>query len=159
MEIVRRAVLPLRVLLALTFTILVVFQALSMPGQFAHMAHEHPDQAPWRWPLTAWAVLELLCVQVVIVCTWRLLTMVRQDRIFTENALRWVDGIVAAIGLGWLLLAVIWVFVGLHADDPGAPMVLTVFVLVGAVLGLLMLVMRELLRQATTLRSDMEAVI
>ena len=33
------------------------------------------------------------------------------------------------------------------------------YLLVGAVVGLLMVVMRALLRQATTLRADMEAVI
>lgn len=159
MMIVRRAVLPLRVLLVLTFALLVVFQVLSMPGQFAHMAHEHPDDAWLRWPMTAWSTLEIGCVEVVIVCTWRLLGLVQADRIFTERALAWVDVIVAAVGTGWLLLAVLWVFVGVQADDPGAPMLLTLLLLIGAVIGLLMLVLRELLRQATTLRSDMEAVI
>lgn len=151
--------LPLRVLLVLTFAILVVFQVLSMPGEFAHLAHEHPDDSGMRWPLTIWSFVEILCVEVVIVCTWRLLTMVREDRIFTERALRWVDVIVGAMALGWVLLAAAWLYVGLHADDPGAPMLLTLLLLIGAVVGLLMLVMRELLRQATTLRTDMEAVI
>lgn len=159
MLIVRRAVLPLRVLLVLTFALLVVFQVLSMPGQFAHMAREHPDDAWLRWPMTAWSTLEIACVEVVIVCTWRLLGLVQTDRIFTERALAWVDAIVAAVGTGWLLLAALWVFVGVQADDPGAPMLLTLLLLVGAVLGLLMLVLRELLRQATMLRTDMEAVI
>ncbi|MET4095385.1 hypothetical protein ABIB51_002319 [Arthrobacter sp. UYCu712] len=34
-----------------------------------------------RWPLLTFSVLELLCVQVVIVSTWLLLTMVKDDRI------------------------------------------------------------------------------
>ncbi len=55
MKLVDRAVLPLRVLLAATFCILVVFQLLSMPGQFAHLARDYPDQSAWRWPLTIWA--------------------------------------------------------------------------------------------------------
>ena len=38
-------------------------------------------------------------------------------------------------------------------------LVLGLLLLVGAVVGLLMVVMRALLRQATTLRTDMEAVI
>ena len=37
--------------------------------------------------------------------------------------------------------------------------VLLLLLVVGAVLGLLMVVMRALLRQATTLRTEMEAVI
>ena len=49
----RRVVLPLRVFLVLLFGILVVFQTMSLPGQFAYMARESPDQAYLRWPLTA----------------------------------------------------------------------------------------------------------
>ncbi len=44
--------------------------------------------------------LELLCVQVVIVAIWRLLGLVRTDRIFSRQAFGWVDAIVAALGAG-----------------------------------------------------------
>ena len=159
MSLAHRAVLPLRALLALTFLLLVVFQTLSFPGQFAYMAREHPEDAHLRWPLTAFMAALILCMQVVIACTWKLLTMVEQDRIFTEAAFRWVDGILAAIGAAWLLVFGAWVFVGVNADDPGMPMVLTFVLLGGGTLGMLMVVMRALLRQATTLRTDMEAVI
>ena len=98
------AVTALRILLVLAFALLMVFQTLSFPGQFAHMAEENPELAYLRWPLTALAVLELMCVQVVIVSTWKLLTMVRRDRIFSEAALAWVDAIVWAIAAAWVLL-------------------------------------------------------
>ena len=155
----RRAVLALKVFLVLLFGILVVFQTLSLPGQFAYMARESPEDAYLRWPLTAVAVFWVLCVQVVIVATWKLLTLVATDRIFTEPSLRWVDAIVWAIVAAWVVLLGIWLYVGFHADDPGMPMLLTLVLIAGAVLGLLVVVMRTLLRQATTLRSDMEAVI
>ena len=155
----RLAVLPLRVFLALLFLALVFLQTFSLPGQFWHMAEESPDQAYLRWPLLAVSVVELLCVQVVIVCTWKLLGMVEDDRIFSEASLGWVDAIVWAIAAGWAVLAGVYLYVGLHADDPGIIVLLTVILLGGAVLGLLMVVMRALLRQATTLRTDMEAVI
>ena len=51
------------------------------------------------------------------------------------------------------------IFVGFNADDPGMPMLLFLVTVGITVLGLLMVVMRALLRQATTLRTDMEAVI
>lgn len=159
MAIVHRAVLPLRALLALTFVLLVVFQTLSFPGQFAHMAEEHPQDADLRWPATIFVAVLILCMQVVIVCTWKLLTMVEQDRIFTEGAFRWVDLIVGAIGAAWLLLVGAWVFVGVNADDPGMPLVLTFLLLGVGALGMLMVVMRALLHQATSLRSDLEGVI
>jgi hypothetical protein len=155
----QRAVLPLRVLLVLLFGILVLFQTMSLPGQFAHLAREDPDMAYLRWPATAVTVFWVLCVQVVIVCTWKLLTLVENDRIFSEASLGWVDAIVWAIAAAWAVLVGVFLYVGFHADDPGLPLLLFLLVTGVTVLGLLMVVMRALLRQATTLRADMEAVI
>ncbi|GAA4785985.1 DUF2975 domain-containing protein [Actinomycetospora chlora] len=154
-----RVVVPLRVGLVVLFGVLVVFQTLSFPGQFAHMAQESPEAAAWRWPLTALAVYWLLCVEVVVVATWVLLSRVRADRIFTVASLVWVDVIIGAIGAAWVVLAGVLVAVGLGADDPGLPVLLFALTVGVAVVGLLMVVMRALLRKATTLRSDMDAVI
>jgi hypothetical protein len=154
-----RAVAPLRVFLVLLFGILIMFQTFSLPGQFAHMAEESPDFAHLRWPATAVSVFWVLCVQVIIVATWKLLTLVKNDRIFSDAALAWVDGIVWAIVAGWVVLVGVFLYVGFNADDPGLPLLLFLMVVGVAVLGLLMVVMRALLRQATTLRTDMEAVI
>lgn len=159
MKMVHRAVGPLRLVLALLFAMLVVFQVMSLPGQFAYMAQENPELAYLRWPLTAFSVVELMCVQVVIVCTWKLLGMVKHDRIFSKDSFAWVDAIVWAIAVGWVLLLGVFLYFGFRADDPGLPMLLGLMVIAVAAVGLLMIVMRELLRQATTLRSDMEAVI
>jgi hypothetical protein len=142
----KRAVTTLRVFLVLLFGILVVFQAFSLPGQFA-------------WPMTAVTVFWLLCVQVVIVSTWKLLTLVTHDRIFSDASLRWVNAIVGAIAAAWLVLLGVFLYFGFRADDPGLPLLLFLMLTSVTVLGLLMVVMRALLRQATTLRSDMEAVI
>ena len=159
MEQINRLVVPLRVLLATIFFLLVLGQVFSFPGMFAHMAKENPEDAELRWPLTIVAILMLLCVQVVIVCTWRLLTMVKEDSIFSDDAFVWVDTIIGAIGAGWLIFCGLTLFAISQADDPGAPALLIVITMVGAVLGLLMVVMRVLLRRATTLRSDMDTVI
>ncbi|WP_406104908.1 DUF2975 domain-containing protein [Micromonospora globbae] len=145
--------------LVLLFGILVVFETMSLPGQFAHMAKESPDLAYLRWPATAVTVFWVICVQVVIVATWKLLTMVKHDRIFSQGALAWVDAIVWAIAAAWVVLVGVFLYVGFRADDPGLPLLLFLLVVGVAVLGLLMVVMRALLRQATTLRTDMEAVI
>ncbi|MFD1149854.1 DUF2975 domain-containing protein [Saccharothrix hoggarensis] len=154
-----RAVAALRVFLVVLFGVLVLFQVMSLPGQFAHMARQDPEMAYLRWPATVVSVFWVLCVQVVIVCTWKLLTLVKKDRIFTEVSLKWVDGIVWAIGAGWVVLAGVFLYVGFNANDPGLPLLLFLMSVGVAVLGLLMIVMRALLRQATTLRSDMESVI
>ncbi|NMH79016.1 DUF2975 domain-containing protein [Pseudonocardia xinjiangensis] len=154
-----RAVAPLRVFLVLLFVVLVPFETLSLPGQFAHMAEESPDLAYLRWPLTAVTVFWVVCVQVVIVATWKLLTMVKKDRIFSDASLVWVDAIVWAIVAAWVVLLGVFLYFGFKADDPGLPVLLFLMLTGIAVVGLLMVVMRALLRQATTLRTDMEAVI
>lgn len=159
MTVGRWALTALRICLVLLFAILVLLETMSLPGQFAHMAAEKPQMAHLRWPLTAVTVFWVLCVQVILLCTWQLLTLVARDRIFTPSARRWVDVIVGVIGVGWAVLVGVFLYVGFRADDPGLPLLLFVLVMVGAVLGLLLVVMRALLRQATDLRSDMEAVI
>ncbi|HYQ69483.1 DUF2975 domain-containing protein [Actinophytocola sp.] len=159
MTVAHRAVALLRVLLVVLFGILVVFQTMSLPGQFRFMAQEEPDLAYLRWPATAVSVFWVLCVQVVIVCTWKLLTLVRKDRIFSPASLAWVDAIVWAVAAAWVVLVGVFLYVGFNADDPGLPLLLFLVVVGVTVLGLLLVVLRALLRQATTLRADMEAVI
>lgn len=159
MTLLDRVILPLRVLLVLLLAGLVFGQVLSIPGQFAHLAEEEPDLAYLRWPLTVFFILEVLALQVVLVCTWRLLSMVRSDRIFSEDAFRWVDVIVGAIAAAWVLYGVLAAYLIARSDDPGTPILLIGVGLVGGVLALLMVVMRALLHQATVLRTDMEAVI
>ena len=154
-----RAVLPLRICLVVLFVVLVVLQVMSFPGQFAYMARQNPEIAYLRWPLTALAAFWLLCAEVVVIATWRLLSLVTSDRIFSESSFRWVNAIIAAIGAAWVVLAALWLWVGWHADDPGTPLLMFLLVVGLAVVGLLMIVMRSLLRQATNLRTDMEAVI
>ena len=154
-----RTVALLRMFLLLLFGILLLFQIMSLPGQFAYMAKESPDLAYLRWPLTAITVFWVMCIQVVIVSTWRLLTFVKNDRIFSEASLAWVNAIVWAIAAAWVVLLGVLLYFGFKAHDPGLPLLLFLMLVGVAVLGLLMVVLRALLRQATTLRIDMEAVI
>jgi len=141
------------------FGVLVLFQVMSLPGQFAYMAQQDPERAYLRSPATAVTVFWVLCIQVVIVSTWKLLTLVKNDRIFSEASLVWVNAIVWVIIAAWVVLVSVFLYVGFNADDPGLPLLLFRMVVGVSVLGLLMVVMRALLWQATTLRTDMEAVI
>ena len=154
-----RAVAALRVFLVVLFGLLVLFQTMSLPGQFRYMAEQDPEHAYLRWPATAVTVFWVLCVQVVVVATWRLLTLVQRDRIFSPAAFAWVDLIVWAIVAAGVVLVGALLYVGFNASDPGLPLLLFLMSVGVAVLGLLMVVMRALLHQATTLRTDMEAVI
>ena len=159
MTTTRRVVGPLRFLLAVAFAGLVLAQVFFLPALSAAMAADSPELAHLRWPTLGVAVLGLGCVEVVIVCTWQLLTLVEEDRIFSAASMVWVDAIVGAIAAAELLLlgTLVWSLVAVGL--PGPPVVLLLVLVAGAVVGLLVVVMRALLRQATTLRTDMEAVI
>jgi Protein of unknown function (DUF2975) len=153
------AVAGLRIFLVVMFGVLVVFQVMSLPGQFAYMAERDPEHAYLRWPATAVTVFWVLCIQVVIVCTWKLLSLVKDDRIFSDAAFVWVNAIVWTIAAAWVVLVGAFLYIGFNASDPGLPLLLFLMVVGVTVLGLLMVVMRALLRQATSLRTDLEAVI
>ncbi len=165
MQKIQVQVIVLRVFLATLFAFVVLLQVLSLPGDVAHDVQQAPEAAHLLWPILVVQELELLCLQVVIVCTWKLLTMVQKDRIFSEASLAWVNGIVWAFVAGWVILTALAIYLTAfiyftpELRDPGIPIVLFGMVLFGAVLVLLMVVLRALLRQATTLRTDMEAVI
>jgi len=155
----RRAVLLLRVFLVLLFGELLFLQIFSLPGEFADTARKNPDQAYLRWPLTAVTIFWVLCAQTVVVATWRLLDLVQGDRIFTPASRRWVDAIVWAIAAAFATLVGVLAYFAPTFDDPGLPLVLLLITLGVAILGLLLVVLRGLLRRATTLQSDMEEVI
>lgn len=159
MNLVHRLVPVLQAGLALLFALLLMLQWFSFPGEFREFARNNPDDAGLRWPLTLFVGVLILCVQVVVVCTFRLLSMVRQDVIFTEQALRWVDVIVGAVGIGWLIAAAgaAWAVSGM--DGPGTPLLILVVLLVAAAFALVVVVMRELLRRASELRSELAEVI
>ena len=159
MNIERRSVILLKIVMAALFLVLLVFQFLSFPGKFAYDAQQHPDEAYLRWPLTLLVGFCILCAEVVVASIWQLLGLVQSDRIFSQAAFKWVNAIIAAIGAGWLVMvgALVWVFA--VADDPGVPLIWTFLTLGVTVVALLMVVMRALLRQVTALRSDLEGVI
>jgi len=56
-----------------------------------------------------------------IVSTWKLLTMVTHDRIFSRAALAWVDAIVWAIAAAWVQLLGLFLYLAINSGDPGLP--------------------------------------
>lgn len=155
----RLIVFLLRAVLVVAALWLVVILTLSMPGGLSD------EPAPVRIPVQIALSAVILCVLAVIVCIWRLLTLLRRDRIFSGASRRWVDAIVWALGIGWSVLAVLAItatsiiYFTPELRDPGVPMVLFGIVVLAAVPVLLMLVMRGLLRQATDYRAELEEVI
>lgn len=153
-----KVVLALRGLLVLAFAAIVLLQVMTVPGTLLYNAGQSEDPF-WFWPLLVVLEVELLCGQAIVAAIFPLLGMVQQDRIFSEASFRWVDVILGAMTVAWVAWAGLGAFIFATSDDPELPMMMAISLLAGAVVGLLMLVMRALLRQAATLRADMDAVI
>ena len=161
-----RVIVPLKVLLALLFAGLVVAEVMSIPGEFREASGEvRPEYAHLPVLQLVFSILFLIAVQVIIVCIWRLLDMVRTDRIFSRQAFVWVDVIVWTIAGVWLLMLGVFgyiaafIFFTPELRDPGTPIALFGIGLATTVVLLLMVVMRALLGQAAELRADLEEVI
>lgn len=157
---VRLATTALRVLLLLAVGVILLVQVVFLPWLSGEFARDLPAEAHMRWPILVLAVLGLLCVQVAILCTFRLLGFTRDGAVFASAALRWVDGIIAAfLGAGLVCLATIVYQSATVAGPPLWMLVLSAGVIAGAGGALLMWVMRTLLVQATVLRTEMEMVV
>jgi len=165
MSTTQRLILPLRIALVLAFAFALVMQVLAMPGELMEGLGREPEYAHLHWAFFIVSELELIGFQVLIVCTWKLLTMIRRDRIFSDESATWVNLIVRTVFTGWIVFAVFSAYVVSviyftpELRDPGTPMLLFGILLVGAVIVMLIVVMRTLQRQATTLRGDLDEVI
>lgn len=105
-------------------------------------------------------VATLACIQVVLVCVWRLLDLVAADRIFDRRAFVWVDVIIGAAWTAVGLVIIGEIALNMLGAAPPAAFIGTVLAVVfGAGAALVVGVMRALLRQATTLRSELEEVV
>lgn len=104
-----------------------------------------------------------LAGEAILVALWSLLSMVRRGAIFSERAFRWVDVIigagVVATGVLAVVAVVLTINVALPDDAPGLILVSGGLVIGGLAFVLLMLVMRGLLRSATSLQSELEEVV
>ncbi|SDF58230.1 DUF2975 domain-containing protein [Pseudonocardia oroxyli] len=104
-------------------------------------------------------VLALLCLELGLVALWVLLTRVEREVIFDASADRWVWVIAASGLLAALLVAGMAALVGELDDAPGLILVGGGIGLLGVAFALLMTVMLGLLRTATGLRRELEAVV
>jgi hypothetical protein len=99
-----------------------------------------------------------VCVQLGIVATIVLISLVRWNRILESRSVRWVDVLCIAVTLGGLITGGL-VIVRLQAGPPGLLLVLVLFGLALLALALVLLVLRSLLRRAILLRSELDEVV
>ena len=123
-----------------------------------------PERDAVSWILAATGIGFVACVEIAIVCLWRLLTFARSEAIFSPQAFRFVDTIVACAVVGGALIVLVTVAILAPAPDPEGPppgMVLVFLLFGGGCWGiaLLVVVMRGLLRRAIGWREELEVVI
>jgi hypothetical protein len=111
-------------------------------------------------------ILEIVALQVVAVCIWQLLTMVRRGSVFSSAAFRYVDIVIGAITAGSVITAVIAVMLAPGDTAPGVVGLICGAALVIAGVALVVYVLRMLLKQAVNreaeaahLRSELNEVI
>ncbi|MFJ4616882.1 DUF2975 domain-containing protein [Streptomyces sp. NPDC088812] len=129
--------------------VMVLLLAVDLDGLAADVAY-------LRTPLLVIVVLGVLALEVVLVCVWRLVTMVRRGTVFSDAAFRYVDVVTGAfVAAALLVFALAVVLAPGEAVAPGV--VLLVCGASLAVLGvaLIVLVLRMLLAQAVA--RDVEA--
>jgi hypothetical protein len=142
-------ILTLRVVLAMVLAGSVFVQVVMVPLLAIDLDDLDPDYAYLRTPLLIIVVLGIVTIQVVLVCVWRLVTMVRRGTVFSDAAFRYVDVVIGAVAAASLLTFALGVL--LAPGDAVAPGVVLLIggagVLVAGI-ALIVLVMRMLLAQA-----------
>jgi len=157
----RLAIIALRVLIVMMFLGALFVQAWIIPSLAGDAAQEFAELGYLAIPYTVFAIAAVACLQVVLVALWALLSKVRRGAIFSEEAFRWVDVIIGAGALATLIIFGLEIHLLGIVDAGGPPlgMLLTAIVIAGAAFVMLMLVMRGLLRSATTLQAELEEVV
>ena len=160
-------VLALRVVLGALLAGSVFVQTVMVALLANDLKDLDPDYAYLRTPLLVIIVLGIAAIQVVLVCVWRLVTMVRRGTVFSPDAFRYVHVVIGAIVAGALLMFALGTL--LAPNEPVPPgMVLLIGGAGVGILGvaLVVVVLRMLLAQAvardveaTQMQAELEAVI
>jgi len=160
----RLTIVMLRVVLAIALAGSLLVQTVLVPLSWADLEGA-PDWV--RTSIVTIMVLGILVMQVVAVCVWHLLSMVRRGSVFSPAAFRYVNIVIGAIATGAVLL--LWLAATLAPGEAVAPGIVGLICgasLVVAGVALVVLVMRTLLAQAVDreleaqrLRAELSEVI
>ena len=119
------------------------------------------DAAPMAWRVTAVSILALwvVCLQVVAVCIWRLVSMAAAEAVFSAAAFRFVDVVIGAITVAAVLTAGLATLLVPGDVAPGVVgLIYGAAVATGGV-ALVVVVMRSLLRKAIEMRTELDEVV
>ncbi|MCT9872085.1 DUF2975 domain-containing protein [Paenarthrobacter aurescens] len=158
-------ILALRVVIAMVLTGSLFVQVWMVPLLSTDLVEAGAPDGP-RITLLVIIVLGILCMQVVAVCVWRLLTMVRRGTVFSHGAFRFVDIIFGAVSVAALLMFTIAALLAPGDIAPGVVLLICGAALMIGGVALLVLILRTLLAQAVArdveaagLRAELDEVI
>ncbi|MGK5550140.1 DUF2975 domain-containing protein [Actinomadura kijaniata] len=142
-------VLALRAVLLALLAGSVFVQTVMVPLLAIDLRQLNADMAHLRTPILVITVLGIVTIQVVLVCVWRLVTMVRRGTVFSPTAFRYVDIVIGAFVAASLLVFTLGVFLAPgEAVAPGVVLLLGGFAVGLLGVALIVLVLRMLLAQA-----------
>ncbi len=151
----------LRILLIVTLALTVFLQVFLLPLGISEEAAMYPQLADNAGVYVAIEVLVVACIQVILIAILALLKRAFLNTVFDRRALPWVDAIALVVGLGPAILAFgLWYLGAIdEVANPGTALLFLGTVLGGAILVLLVLVLRGLLRNAIGLTRELAEVI
>jgi len=155
-----RITAALKALIVVLLALLLATQVALIPGVAVLAAERNPELAYLAGPGIVGGIVLVALIELVLVCVWRLLSLVRQDRIFSSGAFLYVDIIMVTMAAAAVLIAaaVVVLLLG-HAVNPSILLLGVVGVVIGIALALLVGVMRGLLRKALELEQDLSEVV
>lgn len=156
----RTAIVGTKLVILLLLAASLFVQVVLIPIQANQTVAMFPEVEYLRVPGIVTAVAITACGQLVLLCTWRLLTMVATSSIFGHSAFGFVN---VMIGSGAAAAAIgAFAFIALNLVNVTPPGVM-IFLLGGCLtclgLTLLLIVMKGLLRKATQLEHDLSEVV
>jgi hypothetical protein len=151
------AVAAVSAIIGLALLAVVVLASAIAVIPFAQlMADENPEFAHLHDRLLVAALAFALCVEVILVVAAILVKYIRSGRIYSQQALVLVTVIIGAFIVATVLIAVVL------PSIPGPP-VLALLLIVGMLAGLtstlVLVVLRNLLRNASTIRGELDEVV
>ncbi|MWV58595.1 DUF2975 domain-containing protein [Rathayibacter sp. VKM Ac-2754] len=154
--------MPRPVLVALrALLLLLLLGGVLIQLSVGSIALEALDGGPVDGVLVAVVVAGVLCVEVVLVSIWRLLTLARDDALFAgdHRSDLWVDLAIGAFVSGSVLATIgaVAAFAAMPAPLPALAFALVA--VASAALALLVVVMRRLLHLAIEQRSELAEVV
>lgn len=154
----QRVVRALRVVIAIALAGSVIVQVAML----ALLPFDDDTSTGTGVSIAVIGVLGVACLQVVGVCVWRLLTMVRRGSVFSRRAFPYVDVVIGALATEAVVVLGIAVVAWLDnrntppsgEDAPGLVVLIGLMSLVVGGVALVVYVLRLLLAQAVALDSE-----